>query len=118
MSGAAILATPVASTLKRAEGKKIVETVARDSLWQAQTPQVFSRELIARAYASASSTSTDDAQLVEQLGEPVALVEGKPTNLKITTKADLKLAEMILKARPRPKPEGVSHPFADDDLWR
>lgn len=121
-TNAAVLATPVAATLKRGEpaggGLVIAETVSRENLWQAQTPQVFSRGLIERAYASAADAATDDAALVERLGERVTIVEGSPQNLKITTKSDLKLAELILKSRPRPKPDGAAHPFADDDLWR
>ncbi|MEN1678769.1 MAG: 2-C-methyl-D-erythritol 4-phosphate cytidylyltransferase [Planctomycetota bacterium] len=121
-TGAAILASPVASTLKRVEstgeGAMIGETVPRVGLWAAQTPQAFRRDLLERAYAADDvATATDDAQLVERLGERVAIVEGSPLNLKITTKADLKLAEQILRVKPPPKSKGVN-PFADDDLWR
>jgi len=122
-TGAAILAMPISATLKRTKGGKpsplIAETVDRAGLWEAQTPQVFRRDLLNKAYAArAGASPTDDAQLVERLGAAVALVEGSPMNLKITTKDDLRLAEQILKVLPKPKPEGVSHPFADDDLWR
>jgi 2-C-methyl-D-erythritol 4-phosphate cytidylyltransferase len=122
--GAAILAVPISATLKRADkGAKgspvIAETVDRAGLWEAQTPQVFRRDLVNKAYAARGSFSpTDDAQLIEKLGAPVALVEGSPMNIKITTKDDLRLAEQILKALPKPKLEGFSHPFANDDLWR
>lgn len=119
--GAAILAIPVAATLKRAApGKQtmIAETVDRAGLWEAQTPQVFRRELINKAYAARTAALTDDAQLVERIGAPVALVEGSTMNLKITTKDDLRLAEQVLKVLPKAKPEGFSHPFAGDDLWR
>jgi 2-C-methyl-D-erythritol 4-phosphate cytidylyltransferase len=115
--GAAILAAPIRATLKRVADGVITETVPRDGLWEAQTPQAFRKELLIRAHA-AGGIATDDAGLVENLGERVVVVEGTPTNLKITTKADLKLAEAILQARPRPKPEGFGNPFADDDLWR
>lgn len=116
---AAILATPVASTLKRVEGSIIVETVPRESLWAAQTPQVFTVELLGEAHNQASSGPvTDDAQLVEQLGKSVHIVEGSEMNIKITRKSDLSFASAILKGRPRPKPDGFAHPFADDDLWR
>lgn len=119
--GAAILAIPVASTLKRAAPGKpatIAETVDRSGLWEAQTPQVFRRELINKAYAARTAALTDDAQLVERIGVSVALVEGSAMNLKITTKDDLRLAEQVLKVLPKAKPEGFSHPFAGDDLWR
>ncbi|HEX6961590.1 MAG TPA: 2-C-methyl-D-erythritol 4-phosphate cytidylyltransferase, partial [Lacipirellula sp.] len=122
--GAAILAVPISATLKRAEkgGKGapvIAETIDRSGLWEAQTPQVFRRDLLNNAYAArGGSASTDDAQLVERLGQSVALVEGSPMNIKITTKDDLRLAEQILKVLPKPKLEGFSHPFANDDMWR
>jgi 2-C-methyl-D-erythritol 4-phosphate cytidylyltransferase len=121
-SGAAILATPVSATLKRADGKappSIAETVDRTKLWEAQTPQVFRRDLLNKGYASrAGANVTDDALLVEKLGVPVTLVEGSALNVKITTKDDLKLAEQVLKVLPKAKPEGFSHPFAGDDIWR
>lgn len=120
-SGAAILATPVAATLKRATGKPptIAETVSRESLWAAGTPQVFRRDWIIEAYARrGSEPATDDAQLIERLGHPVTLVEDSPLNIKITRRRDLRLAEQILKTAPPKKPDGASHPFADDDLWR
>ncbi len=118
-SGAAILALPVRGTLKRVAGGKIVETVARGDLWEAQTPQVFRRQLLMDAYAARGDfVATDDAQLVERLGHPVTIVQGSPINLKITTKEDLHLAAHALKAMPKPKTLGPLHPFADDDLWR
>ncbi|MGE0758351.1 MAG: 2-C-methyl-D-erythritol 4-phosphate cytidylyltransferase [Pirellulaceae bacterium] len=118
-TGAAILATPITSTLKRVSSRTIVETVSRQNLWEAQTPQVFRRELIMRAYAQRQPpTATDDAELVERLGHPVAIVPGSPINLKITTKDDLRLAAQALKALPKPKLLGPAHPFADDNLWR
>ncbi|MEM6799100.1 MAG: 2-C-methyl-D-erythritol 4-phosphate cytidylyltransferase [Planctomycetota bacterium] len=116
--GAAILATPVAATLKRASGRAVDVTVPRTGLWEAQTPQAFRRDWFQAAYNQTDlATATDDAQLVERLGHAVQLVEGSPLNRKITAKADLKLAELILKATPPPKPKG-GNPFADDDLWR
>ncbi|MEX2168230.1 MAG: 2-C-methyl-D-erythritol 4-phosphate cytidylyltransferase [Pirellulales bacterium] len=118
-NGAAILATPITESLKRAgKASTIAETVDRTSLWVAQTPQVFRRELLIEAYAKRKGPVTDDAQLVEQLGKPVTIVQGSPLNVKITTKEDLRLAEQILKVLPKPKPEGFVHPFAGDDLWR
>lgn len=117
---AAILATPVVGTLKRVTADKLIrETVPRDDLWEAQTPQVFSRELLLQAYAARGDLQpTDEAQAVELFGHPVHIVPGSPTNLKITTKEDLHRAAHLLKALPRPKTFGPSHPFADDDMWR
>lgn len=119
-SGAAILAIPITGTLKRVgASRRIEETVTRTNLWEAQTPQVFRRTLLVEAYGQrAGFAATDDAQLVERLGKPVAVVQGSPLNLKITTKEDLRLAEAALKALPKPKLSGPAHPFADDDLWR
>ncbi len=117
-SDAAILALPVTGTLKRVDGGTIAETVSRDNLWEAQTPQVFRRQLLLDAYAKrGDSNPTDEAQMVENFGHPVSVVQGSPINLKITTKEDLRLAEHGLKALPKPKIFGGSHPFADDQ-WR
>ncbi len=117
---AVLFAVPVAGTLKRvAENHRVTETVSREGLWEAQTPQVFRRALIEEAYAQRGGfNATDDAQLVERLGKPVTVVPGSPVNLKITTKEDQRLAEQALKALPKPKLAGPIHPFADDDMWR
>ena len=119
-SDAAILAIPVQGTLKRVnQDRTIAETVERKDLWEAQTPQVFRRQLLLDAYAGRGNlAATDEAQLVEQTGHKVKIVEGSPINMKITTKADLRLAAQVLKAMPKPKLLGPAHPFADDDLWR
>jgi 2-C-methyl-D-erythritol 4-phosphate cytidylyltransferase len=118
-SGAAILATPVRGTLKRVANQTISETVSRDGLWEAQTPQVFKRDLLLKAYAQRGGVvATDDAQLVEQLGQKITIVPGSPINLKITSREDLRFAEHALKALPKPKFDGPAHPFADSDLWR
>jgi 2-C-methyl-D-erythritol 4-phosphate cytidylyltransferase len=118
--GAAILAAPINATLKRVDQKKrITETIDRESLWEAQTPQVFRRQLLVDAYANRGREPvTDDAQLVERLGHAVTIVPCSQLNLKITTRDDLKLAEQVLKVLPKPKLEGFQHPFADDNLWR
>jgi 2-C-methyl-D-erythritol 4-phosphate cytidylyltransferase len=119
-SGAAILALPISGTIKRVgKNEQITETVPRDGLWEAQTPQVFRKELLIEAYAGrAGLNATDDAQLVERLGKPVAVVQGSPLNLKIATNQDLKLAEQALKVLPKPKLNTPAHPFADDHFWR
>ena len=118
--GAAIFAVPVAGTVKRVgPDKTIQETISRQDLWEAQTPQVFRRELLLEAYARREGLqATDEAQLVERLGHAVTVVAGSPVNLKITTKEDLRLAQQALKALPKPKLKGPIHPFADDDMWR
>lgn len=119
-TGAAILAAPVAGTLKRVDEKNaITETVSRENLWEAQTPQVFRRDLLAKAYDQRDGfVATDEAQLVERLGETITVVECSRMNIKITTKDDLRLAELMLKALPKPQLDKPDHPFQDDDLWR
>jgi 2-C-methyl-D-erythritol 4-phosphate cytidylyltransferase len=118
--GAAILAAPVQATLKRADDKKrITATIDRAALWEAQTPQVFRRELLIQAYAKRGRESvTDDAQLIERLGKPVTVVPCSSLNIKITTRDDLKLAEQVLKVLPKPKLDTFRNPFADEDVWR
>ena len=104
-TGAAILAEPVTSTVKKSNDKmKIVETISRENLWLAQTPQVFRKDWLTEGYAKFHHLDvTDDAQLMEHSGHQVSLVAGSPMNLKITTKEDLKLAEQLLKALPKAK---------------
>jgi 2-C-methyl-D-erythritol 4-phosphate cytidylyltransferase len=102
-TGAALLAMPVPDTLKRVVDDKVQGTVDRAGIWAAQTPQVIRRDLLLRATAFAAEhgfTGTDDVSLVERLGEPVAVVRGSATNLKITLPEDLPLAERILATTP------------------
>jgi 2-C-methyl-D-erythritol 4-phosphate cytidylyltransferase len=120
--GAAMLATRLTDTVKRVDDKLVVrETVDRQGLWLAQTPQVFRREWLTDAYARRADLGreiTDDAQLVEAAGHPVHVVEGSPTNVKITTKDDLALAAAILTSRPKPKGDRPFHPFAEEEMWK
>ena len=99
-TGAAILATPVPDTVKRAKDGRIVETLARADLWLAQTPQAFHADVLRRAHAAAASdlVTTDDAALVERIGVAVAIVVGDASNRKITTPEDLEWAEAMLAA--------------------
>jgi len=88
----------------RSQGRRVIETVSRDGLVAVQTPQVFRAALLRRAYAQANlSGATDDAQLVERLGEPVFVIEGEARNIKVTTPSDLSLLRAILGVR---EPEG------------
>jgi 2-C-methyl-D-erythritol 4-phosphate cytidylyltransferase len=103
--GAALLAVPVADTLKRVVDGIVVETPDRREYVRAQTPQVFRIDLLREGLAKAETTGrvvTDDAGLVEALGAPVHVVEGDPENLKITVASDLAAAEALL-ARRRPE---------------
>ena len=97
-TGAAILATPVTSTLKRGLGRIIAETVPREDLWEAQTPQVFTRALLVEAYARrGEEAATDDAQLVEWIGGKITIVPGSAMNIKITRQEDLRVAGGVLE---------------------
>jgi len=93
--GAAILAYPVHGTLKKVRGELIEATISREDLWEAQTPQVFRKDMLLEAYASGAD-ATDDAHLVAQAGYPVRAVMGDPRNIKITTPDDLALAQVII----------------------
>lgn len=98
--GAAIPGVPVADTLKRVKGGLVTETVPRDGLWRVQTPQGARADWLREAFARAAREGwevTDEAMLLEKAGRPVAVVEGDPRNVKVTTPADWKL----LKTRAR-----------------
>jgi 2-C-methyl-D-erythritol 4-phosphate cytidylyltransferase len=87
---------PVGDTVKRVRGSVVEETVARDGLVAAQTPQAFPAETLRRALAGDLADATDCASLVERAGGRVVVVEGDPRLLKVTTKADLELVESWL----------------------
>lgn len=97
------VAVPVKDTIKVIdEGKFVKQTPARDKLWAIQTPQIFTYDLILRAYEQARRQGvqgTDSSMLVEKLGEPVKLVKGSYENLKVTTPEDLVIAEAIIQGR-------------------
>jgi 2-C-methyl-D-erythritol 4-phosphate cytidylyltransferase len=100
-TGAALLAIPATDTLKRVRGGFVEATLDREGVWSAQTPQVLRRSLLQQALAAAAASGfegTDDVSLVERLAHPVAVVEGSPTNVKITRPSDLPLAEFLLGA--------------------
>jgi len=94
-----ILAVPVADTLKRSDSAaRIVATEPRESLWQAQTPQMFRHEMLMHALeALGTETPTDEARAIEHLGLKPKLVACDSTNLKVTYPRDIKLAELILQ---------------------
>lgn len=92
-----LLALPVVDTLKRGDAQgRVQATVPRDSLWAAQTPQMFRYALLRRALEQATSV-TDEASAVEALGLKPKLVEGSPRNFKVTLPHDIVLAELHLK---------------------
>ena len=92
----AVPALPVADTLKRVHDGAVLETVERDGLVTAQTPQAFLAPALRRAFSGDFSEATDCASLVEHSGGRVAVVDGDPRLVKITTPADLALAESWL----------------------
>ena len=99
---AAIAATPVVDTIKRAQGEEVVETLDRSTLWAVQTPQVFRRDVLERVLAqddAVLAAATDDASLVEAMGGTVRLVPVAAPNLKVTTPLDLRVAELLLADR-------------------
>ena len=99
-SGAAFPALPPRDAVKRVEGNRLVESLDRTRIVLAQTPQAFSYPLLVKAHFEAHETGLagdDDAQLVAAAGHPVTVVEGEPTNLKLTTAEDLEVLEALLR---------------------
>lgn len=100
--GAAIAATPIVDTIKYVREGLIEQTVPREGLWAAQTPQAFRAQLLLDAFAAADRkglTVTDEAALFEALQWPVAVVPGDRANLKLTHPDDLALLEALVRAR-------------------
>lgn len=100
-NGAAIVAAPIKETIKEVSEKTVKQTVDRNCLWGAQTPQAFRTGILKRAYERAYKDGfygTDDAMLVERIGGKVKIIEGDYRNIKITTPEDLNVAEAIAKS--------------------
>lgn len=98
-ANAAVAAVPVKPTVKRVDQRSLTvsETLKRDELWEIQTPQVFNKALLVKAYARlGKATPTDDAELVERLGIRPRIVPASYDNIKITTKEDLAFAQFLL----------------------
>jgi 2-C-methyl-D-erythritol 4-phosphate cytidylyltransferase/2-C-methyl-D-erythritol 2,4-cyclodiphosphate synthase len=104
-TGAAVPALQASETVKRADpsARVVRETIARDEIWLAQTPQGFRRPVLEAAMASSpfGAATTDDAMLVERAGHAVAIVPGDAANVKITTSDDLAAARARLTGAPR-----------------
>jgi 2-C-methyl-D-erythritol 4-phosphate cytidylyltransferase len=101
---AVIAATPVTDTIKEVgdDGRTVQRTLSRARLWAVQTPQVFRRAALERALSAPEeelALATDDAWLVERAGGTVRIVGSDPGNLKITTREDLRMAELLLTER-------------------
>ncbi len=103
--GAAVVGVPVTDTVKIIdEDKSINNTPKRALLWAAQTPQVFRKDILKEAYNKAIEEyflGTDDSSLVERIGYKVAMIEGSYSNIKLTTKEDIDMAESIMKKENR-----------------
>jgi len=116
-SSAAIPACPVAATIKQAKDNTISQTIDRNGLYEAQTPQVFRASLLKKAYENFKnmdkSKISDDSQLVEALGHKVTIVEADSSNIKITRQSDIAIAEAILKSRPKLAPKGPTGPYVE-----
>ena len=116
-SDAAILGCPVVSTVKDVKDNTIIKTVDRAGLYEAQTPQVFGAELLKKAYENLNNSDkdkiSDDAQLVEAVGGKVTIVETDSSNIKITRKIDIAIAETIIKNRPKPGAKGPTGPYIE-----
>jgi 2-C-methyl-D-erythritol 4-phosphate cytidylyltransferase len=99
-SGAAFPGLPPRDAVKRVDGGRLVESLDRNRIVLAQTPQAFSYPLLLKAHFDAHDSGLagdDDAQLVAATGHPVTVVEGDPANLKLTTPDDLELLEALLR---------------------
>ncbi|MFH1150124.1 MAG: 2-C-methyl-D-erythritol 4-phosphate cytidylyltransferase [Actinomycetota bacterium] len=101
----AVAATPVTDTLKEVASQEVLRTVARESLVSVQTPQAFRLEVLKRAHLRALEdgfSGTDDASLLERIGEPVLVVESDRYNMKVTYPEDLAVAEFLMRGRGTP----------------
>lgn len=106
---AVAVGVPVKDTIKQVSRDRsptcptIEQTLNRNILWQAQTPQVFKYSLLTEAYKQAKGNATDDSKLIEDLGIPVRMVMGSYENIKVTTPEDIIIAEAILCSRRQKK---------------
>jgi len=102
LTGAAIPGLPPRDAVKRVEGSRLVESLDRERMVLAQTPQGFRYQVLERAHfeaADAGLVGDDDAQLVMAAGHPVTVVPGEPTNIKLTTSEDLVVLEALIRER-------------------
>ena len=96
----AILAAPSSDTIKKIMGNQILETLPRETIWRAQTPQVFSKAALEEAIQIAIDENlegTDESSILEKIGYQIGFIEGSPLNIKITTKEDWTFAKAIYK---------------------
>ena len=99
-AGAAVAGVPVKDTIKVVSSQRVIQaTPARDSLWAAQTPQIFRYDMLREAHHRCTDSVTDDAAMVEGMGYPVKMFLGSYENFKVTTPDDLLIAEALLRVR-------------------
>ncbi|MCH8272352.1 MAG: 2-C-methyl-D-erythritol 4-phosphate cytidylyltransferase [Candidatus Marinimicrobia bacterium] len=99
-TGAALLAVPSKDSVKEVQDGIVKKTLPRESIWLAQTPQGFRKELLQEAFSSAEKEGyigTDEASLVERIGKDVAIVEGHSSNIKVTVTPDIGVVQSLLK---------------------
>lgn len=98
-NGASTAAVPVKDTIKQNVGGFVSKTLPREDLMQVQTPQVFKKELYIQAFSQSETEYSDDCQLIESIGAPIAFSEGDYQNIKLTTEDDFIIAEAFLMQR-------------------
>lgn len=94
-----IVATPSVNTMKIVDGTRISGSVGRETIWQLQTPQIFKVDILQKAFAKAHSDNfigTDESSLVERISKNIHVFHGNATNIKITVKEDIAIAEAIM----------------------
>ena len=96
---AVVPVVPLVDTIKEVRNGVVLKTPDRSALVAVQTPQAFDLTLLRRALAASGADATDEASLLEALGEPVRTIPGNPANFKITTPLDLRLAEVIWRSQ-------------------
>ncbi|MCH8304101.1 MAG: 2-C-methyl-D-erythritol 4-phosphate cytidylyltransferase [Candidatus Marinimicrobia bacterium] len=99
-NGAALLALPSKESVKEVHDGRVTKTLPRESIWLAQTPQGFRKELLQKALSDAEKegyVGTDEASLVERIGEEVAVVEGHSSNIKVTVSSDIGVVRSLLE---------------------
>lgn len=106
-----LAAVPVTSTIKTIRNRSVISTPQRKTLWEAQTPQVFNKDTLIKAYGKLGKKAwnfSDDASLAEACGVKVKVVKGDYSNIKITTNEDLKIAQVLLMATRKAKVNSCS----------
>ena len=99
-NGAVLLALPSNESVKEVQDGRVTKTLPRESIWLAQTPQGFRKELLQKALSAAEKegyVGTDEASLVERIGEEVAVVEGHSSNIKVTVSSDIEVVRSLLE---------------------